>query len=60
MAQQLLSILLQEKKYNNKYSCLLITMQKHMESCYTFGSAATHLEVLLQMLLSRSKYKKNT
>jgi len=42
MAQQLLSILLLGKKYNKKYSCLLITMQKHTESSYTFESAAAN------------------
>lgn len=43
MAQQLLSILLQEKNYNNKYSHFLLTRQKCIERSHIFESTATNV-----------------
>lgn len=40
---QLLSILLQEKNYNNKYSHFLLTRQKYIERSHIFESTATNV-----------------
>lgn len=51
MAQQLLSILLQEKS-------IITSILTSSLPCRNTQKAATHLKVLLQTLLSRRKYKK--